>query len=336
MTGSACQILLNLLKAGSHFGEVLVLISKSIVTPMNPFYCTITEANKFSLNKPVDRDVVYYSELKEWYTGNAFRNFSLKYVVDNCIYYKVGNKEHKVPGGNVLVACKQPHVKAYFESSEIVKSICIDIKPETVAEAFTIISAGKDHNFDNYLSKYFQHPEFFEAVCPVNSASAFRTKLNDLVAAIRKGEAGEQVNKEWFLDLLEKIIYHEYGNYLALNGIQSLKVETKKELLTRLIRARQYMDEEFLVIREISEIATQSNLSEFHFFRSFRQAFGITPYQYLLNKRLELARELILKGDLSITQTALHCNFPDIFTFSKAFKRRFGIPPSHLGKPTMH
>ena len=248
----------------------------------------------------------------------------------------MGSKEHKVAGGNVLLACKQPHVKAYFESEKIVKSICIDIKPETVAEAFTVISAGKAHNFDNYLSNYFQHPEFFEAVCPVNTASAFRNKLNDLVSAIRRGEAEEQVNKEWFHDLLEKIIYHEYGNYLALNGIQSLKKETKKELLTRLLLAKQFIDEEFLVIQEISEVAAKSNLSEFHFFRSFRQAFGITPYQYLLNKRLELAKELIIKGDLTITQTALHCNFPDIFTFSKAFKRRFGIPPSRFDGPAKH
>ncbi len=299
---------------------------------MNPFFCTITEANKLSLNKPVDRDVVYYSELREWFTANAFRSFSLKYVVDNCIYYKVGNKEHRVESGNLLLACKQPHVKAYFESDQLVKSICIDIKPDTVAEAFTIISAGKDHNFDNYLAKYFQHPEFFEAVCPINSATAFRGKLNDLVAAIRRGDAGEQINKEWFHDLLEKIIYHEYGNYLALHGIQSLKLETKKELLARLMKAKQFMDEEFLTIDEIGEVAAYCNLSEFHFFRSFRQAFNNTPYQYLLNKRLELAKELLVKGNMSVTQTALHCNFPDIYTFSKAFKRRFDLSPSRLSK----
>lgn len=303
---------------------------------MTPFFRTITEANKFSLNKPVDTDVVYYSELKEWFTSNAFRSFSLKYVVDNSIYYKVGNKEHRVSSGNMLLACKQPHVKAYFESKELVKSICIDIKPDTVAEAFTVMSAGKDHNFDNYLSKYFQHPEFFEAVCPVSSNTAFRSKLDDLINAINRGDADQHVNKEWFHDLLEKIIYHEYGNYLALNGIQSLKLETKKELLARLMTARQYMDESFLAINEINEVSTFCNLSEFHFYRSFKQAFGITPYQYLLNKRLELARELLLEARLSVTQIALHCNFPDIFTFSKAFKRRFGLSPSRLDRHISH
>ncbi|HEX7846538.1 MAG TPA: helix-turn-helix transcriptional regulator [Chitinophagaceae bacterium] len=303
---------------------------------MSPFFRTITEANKLSLNKPVDTDVVYYSEIKEWFTSNAFRSFSLKYVVDNCIYYKVGNKEHVVSSGNILLACKQQHVKAYFESDELVKSICIDIKPDTVAEAFTVMSAGRDHNFDNYLANYFKHPEFFEAVCPVSSATAFRDKLNGLVAAINKGEAEQQVNKEWFYDLLEKIIYHEYGNYLALNGIRSLKLETKKELLSRLMMGKQYMDEQFLTIEEVSEVASFCNLSEFHFYRSFKQAFATTPYQYILNKRLKLAKELLTKGEISITQIALDCNFPDIFTFSKAFKRRFGSSPTKFSETIIH
>ena len=113
---------------------------------MARYFNTITEANKLTLNKPVDTDVVYYSELNEWFTANAFRNFSLKYVVDKCIHYKVGNKEHAVTQGSFLLACKQPHVKAYFDSKTIVKSICIDICPATVAEAFTVMSESQQYN----------------------------------------------------------------------------------------------------------------------------------------------------------------------------------------------
>jgi AraC family transcriptional regulator len=296
---------------------------------MHSFFHTITEENKLSLNKPSDSDVVYYSELNDWFTHNAFRSFSLKYVVDRCIYYKVGNKEHVVNQGSFLLACKQPDVSAYFDSKKTVKSICIDICPSTVAEAFTVLTAQNDHDFDNYLDGYFKTPEFFEAVCPV-SAAQFGNKLNELVAVIAKGQAYDHINKEWFLDLVEKIIFHEYGNYLALNGIRSVKLETRKEILSRLKIARQYMDDDYFNIEEINKVAVFCNMSEFHFFRSFKQAFGISPYQYLLNKRLEFAKELIIAGDMSVTAIATHCNFPDIFTFSKAFKRRFTIAPSRL------
>jgi len=294
---------------------------------MKSYFHTITEENKLTLNKPSDSDVVYYSELNQWHTGNAFRSFSLKYVVDHCIYYKVGNTEHVVGQGNFLLACRQPDVKAYFDSNKIVKSICIDICPTTVAEAFTVLTAQNDHDFDNYMAGYFKVPEFFEAVCPVNTAQ-FSGMLNKLVAAIANGDAKDHIDKEWFLELVEKIIFHEYGNYLALNGLRLVKLETRKEILRRLKTAKQFMDDEFHDIDEIKNIAAICNMSEFHFYRSFRQAFDISPYQYLLNKRLESAKELIKRGDMTLTNIASHCNFPDVFTFSKAFKRQFNVAPS--------
>jgi AraC family transcriptional regulator len=294
---------------------------------MRSFFHTITEENKLTLNKPTDSDLVFYSELNSWHTENSFRSFSLKYVVDRSIYYKIGKKEHAVNAGNFLLGCKQPYVNAYFESKQIVKSICVDICPATVAEAFTVLTAQNDHNFDNYLDGYFKTPYFFETVCPV-SAAQFGNKLNDLVAAIANGTADQHVDKEWFLDLVEKIIFHEYGNYLALNGIRSAKLETRKEILHRLRVAKQYMDDACLEIKDINEIASVCNMSEFHFFRSFKQAFNRTPYQYLLNNRLQLAKRLIREGDMSVTDIAVHCSFPDVHTFSKAFKRQFNIPPS--------
>jgi AraC-like DNA-binding protein len=298
---------------------------------MATFFHTITEENKLTLNKPLDADVVYYSELNEWCTHNAFRSFSLKYVVDRCIYYKVGSKEHAVSKGNFLLACKQPDVNAYFDSRNTVKSICIDICPTTVAEAFTVLTAQNNHDFDNYLAGYFKIPEFFETVCPVHTAR-FGNKLNDLATAITNGHAYDLINREWFLDLVEKIIFHEYGNYLALNGIRSVKLETRKEILARLKSAKHYMDEACLEIDEINQVAAYSNMSEFHFFRSFKQAFAVSPYQYLLGRKLQVAKELVEKGEMSITGIAAYCNFPDLFTFSKAFKRHYKMAPSHILK----
>src|SRR4029079_4486918 len=103
----------------------------------------------------------------------------------------------------------------------------------------------------------------------------FKAKLDSLVNMIHYHET-EKINKEWFLDLTEKIIYHSYVTYLALNVIQSVKLETRKELLRRVNIGKQFMDDNFLTIDDVTEVALASNLSEFHFFRSFKQAFGIT------------------------------------------------------------
>jgi AraC family transcriptional regulator len=308
------------------------VIRDKILNPaaMNSFFCKITEENKLNLNKPVDSDMVYYSELNEWFTGNAFRSFSVKYVIDNFIHYKAGKKEHLVGQGNFLLACKQPFVKAYFDSEKPVKSICIDIRSETIDEAFIVMTARENYEFDNYLSGYFKFPYFFESVTPVKSAVSFNKQLNALVEDTQLENAQHTVNKEWFLQLVEGIIYHEYGNFLALNGIRSVRSATKKEILHRLKTGKQYIDDNFLLINDIVEVATVSNMSEFHFFRSFKQAFSISPYKYLLKKKLELSRSLLSERKLPINKIAAYCSFSDLPAFSKAFKRQYGKTPSQF------
>lgn len=288
---------------------------------------TIHEGNKLSLNKPLDSDMIYYSELREWYTDNAFRSFSIKFVLEHSIYYKAGSREHRVDAGHYMLACRQPGVKAYFHTATPVKSICIDICPRSFAEAYHLLLCKND-DLDSQLDSYFRYPEFCEHTSPLD-ASALSYQLQALVPLVRSGEAAA-VNKEWFLDLAEKVIYKEYGNYMALKNIHSVRASTRKELLRRLQLGKEYMDEHFLSIREIRQVADHCALSEYHFFRSFKQAFGMTPLQYVTSQKMTLARELVKDRNKTLAEVAFCCNFPDVFTFSKAFKRYYGVPPSAM------
>jgi len=287
----------------------------------------IHENNKTKLNKPLDCDMIYYSELKEWYTDNAFRSFSLKFVVDQHIYYKAGAKEYMVEANHYMLASRQSHVKAYFNNNRVVKSICIDICPKTLADTFTVLTC-KGEELDNNLSGYFRYPEFFESIRSVQDSS-IGNKLHGLLNVIRSGSK-VVVNKEWFLDLAEKIVYQEYGNYLALNEINSVKPSTKKEVLQRLHLAKEYMDSNFLHISEIKQVAEFCNMSEYHFFRRFKEVYRKTPYQYITEKKMQLAKEMLLQKKHSVSEVAILCSFPDVFTFSKAFKKFYGTPPSMI------
>lgn len=285
----------------------------------------INENNKLSLNKPLNSDMIYYSELHEWYTQNAFRSFSLKFVIDQCIYYNVQGKVHAVQANQFLLACKHPNVKAYFENKTVVKSICIDICPETLAQAFTVLTS-KNEDLDNYLAGYFKYPAFYESIHSSQNTSIGH-KLKDLCATITAGNA-PAVNKEWFLDLSERIVYQEYGNYLALNEINSVKPSTKKEVLQRLQLAKEFIDANFLQISEIKEVADYCNMSEYHFFRRFKEVYKKTPYQYITENKMQLAKQLLTQKNHSVSDIAILCSFPDVFTFSKAFKKFYGISPS--------
>jgi AraC family transcriptional regulator len=288
---------------------------------------TIHEGNKLSLNKPLDSDMIYYSELNEWYTNNAFRSFSIKFVLEQSIYYRTGNKEHKVNAGHYLLAPKQPGVKAYFQGTVPVRSICIDICPRSFAEAAHLLLSKSD-DLDRGMDGYFQHPEFSEHISPLDHTPV-SLQLRSMLPLVFSGQMGG-VNKEWFLHLVENIIYKEYGNYMALKNIHSVRASTRKEILRRLHLGKEYMDEYFLDIKEIRQVADHCAMSEYHFFRSFKQAFEMTPFQYVTSKKMHLAKELVKSREMTISEVAAACHFPDVFTFSKAFKRYYGVPPSAL------
>jgi AraC family transcriptional regulator len=283
----------------------------------------ITEKNKNVLNKTSDTDKIYYSELQEWHTTNAFRSFSLKFVIEECIYYKKDKKEYAVNANTYMTACKYDNVKAY--NQQPIKSICVDICPKTVAEIFTILTS-KNEDFDAYLHNYFNYPEFLESIHPANGSSVGH-KLLQLKDSIQSG-GSINLNKEWFLDLSERIIYQEYGTYLALKELKLVKPSTRKEILQRLQQSKEYMDINFLHIKDIKEVADHCRMSEYHFFRRFKELYKKTPYQYITEQKMHLAKYLLKGNNKSISEIAFSCDFPDVFTFSKAFKKFYGVAPS--------
>src|SRR5436853_4945453 len=107
--------------------------------------------------------------------------------------------------------------------------------------------------------------------------------------------------------------YHDLNRHSALNGIKSVKISTRIETFQRLNKARDYIDECFLQNPTMNEVAKHGNMSPFHFFRSFKQAFGTTPYKYLLHKRLEYSKTLLIQK-IPAGEIAKICGFADIFT----------------------
>ncbi|SDD34098.1 AraC family transcriptional regulator [Paraburkholderia lycopersici] len=78
----------------------------------------------------------------------------------------------------------------------------------------------------------------------------------------------------------------------------------------------------------LADLASQMGLSEYYFCRSFKQATGTSPYQYLLKKRIEHACACLKRDDMSIQDVAFASGFGDPVQFSKQFRRACGFTPS--------
>jgi AraC family transcriptional regulator len=69
----------------------------------------------------------------------------------------------------------------------------------------------------------------------------------------------------------------------------------------------------------------------FHFARVFTELVGRPPHRYLAETRLVAARGMLEQGR-SVTETCFACGYSDLSHFSRSFARRFGVPPSRLGR----
>ncbi|UJR83168.1 helix-turn-helix domain-containing protein [Sandaracinus amylolyticus] len=92
------------------------------------------------------------------------------------------------------------------------------------------------------------------------------------------------------------------------------------ELLRRLLRAKDRMDAASQEEWPVSRLARVSGVSEAHFARSFKEAFGVPPHRYLLTLRIERAKALLRDTDLPITEIAFRTGWKSLGTFGRTFR----------------
>jgi transcriptional regulator GlxA family with amidase domain len=107
-------------------------------------------------------------------------------------------------------------------------------------------------------------------------------------------------------------------------------VSQDPKLLRRLLRAKDRMDAASHEEWPVRRLARVSGVSEAHFARSFKEAFGLPPHRYLLTRRLERAMALLRDTDLSITEIAFQTGWNSLGTFGRTFRDVTGESPGEL------
>jgi AraC-like DNA-binding protein len=100
------------------------------------------------------------------------------------------------------------------------------------------------------------------------------------------------------------------------------------EELRRLRRARDLMDREYARPLDVPALARAAFMSPGHFSRRFREAYGETPYAHLMTRRIERAKALLRRGDMSVTDACFAVGCTSLGSFSSRFTEVVGETPS--------
>ncbi|HKO39382.1 MAG TPA: helix-turn-helix transcriptional regulator [Solirubrobacterales bacterium] len=100
------------------------------------------------------------------------------------------------------------------------------------------------------------------------------------------------------------------------------------ENLAHLRRARDLMDREYMRPLDVDAIARAALMSTAHFSRRFRAAYGETPYAYLMTRRIERAKALLRRGDMSVSGVCWEVGCTSLGSFSARFTELVGETPT--------
>jgi AraC-like DNA-binding protein len=95
-----------------------------------------------------------------------------------------------------------------------------------------------------------------------------------------------------------------------------------------LLRAKALADARYREPLSVDDLAAAAKLSRAHFSREFRRAFGESPHQYLLTRRLQRAAELLLHTDYGVAEVCFSVGLSSVGSFTSSFTRAYGCPPN--------
>ena len=186
------------------------------------------------------------------------------------------------------------------------------------------------------------HPDILKKIYDRELPSALQQPKNEV-----SNQSSEKINNDFLIQkYVEGLLFYFENPSLVNNDILVLKLKeiilllsqtqnagTIQLILSQLFSSTTYTFKQIIEAHlfsqvSVEELAKKSNLSVSSFKREFAKLYDDTPANYIKNKRLEKAAELLLASNLRITEIAFDCGFNDLANFTKSFHDKYELSPS--------
>ncbi len=145
------------------------------------------------------------------------------------------------------------------------------------------------------------------------------------LALLAESNAAASESKLYAESLIQTLTLHLLRNY---SNAKSVTENTNGGLSGfKLRRVKEFINENLEEDLSLAALAEVADLSQFHFVRAFRRTTGFTPQQFLMQQRIELAKELLAKNDLPIVEISLRTGFKNQSHFTTLFRKYTKFTP---------
>ena len=235
--------------------------------------------------------------------------------------HEVGRARFAVtPDRYLLLNDNQRHTHGIEDGSEV---LSLRFRTGMGSDVFSAATLPLDQQLENPNRRV--PLEFFERTYPRDA------RLSELLGWLRMfiwAEVTQDPLEQAMQPILEHLLVLHRNLDAEIEAQPAAKRSTREELFRRLHLARDYIEASYLEKINLFTIAEIANLSPHHFLRVFKQSFEVTPYQFVTQKRLELAQKWLRETEKDVTDICFDLGFESLGTFSRSFKARFMASPS--------
>lgn len=284
----------------------------------------VNNASSFQLPQSKNNFVIH-SQLNSFEKLDSNSAFSVKLVLNGTERYKVNDKRYDLSRGDFLIVDQEQELNICFNEQSVAEGMCFYFNRSYLDQFISLSEHGESWGLDHYSLKD-QKFDLLSGKFKIKE-SLFGQYLEKTARAILNNKASI-ISEDVFIDMSSRLVQQQHNVFKELNQLSSLKMSTRKELYARALIAKHYIEDKVLDAISIEDLAIVSSLSEVQLHRAFRQIFKTSPYQYILTTKLNRAAQLIRSKEQSISAISALLGFADLPTFSKAFKRQFGVAPT--------
>jgi AraC-like DNA-binding protein len=268
---------------------------------------------------------ILHERAAEFYGAGA-GYLSIKSFFGGQASYAVGQRRHAVHPGAYLVLNHGQRYEIALEAAAPVESFCVFFAPGFAESVWRGLATPDDRLLADPAGGAAAELSFFERTYPHDGL------VSPELLAIRRALAAGVAEPAWLAErlhqLMGRLLQLHHQVYREVERLPAARPATRAELYRRLHLARDYADACLDTPVTLDELASVAGLSPNHLLRMFRQAFGQTPHQYLTERRLERARQLLADTDMPVTEVCLAVGFSSLGAFSWLFRRRVGVAPA--------
>ena len=267
----------------------------------------------------------YYFKSNNLNSGEHISRFSVRTISDGFQFHKVNNVEYLLDSQHYLIIQEGEAFTSELRTNTPVEGLLVAFNKEDVNAS----AALHCKNVEEQLQDPFESSKTY--IDFDTNKLQLSPKLNALFEALKTSIQTEKSQQLLYDQIFKEIMIEIYSDQKKhkskIQNIQAIKYSTQKEIFKRISAAKEYMDINYHENISLDQLSKISTISSYYFLRCFKACLNITPYQYLVQQRINHAKFLLRDSDDLVSNIAQSVGFQNDSSFGRTFKNYVRTTP---------